>query len=112
MAANLTPADILSGTGLAGPQGSDSALVKLGILVTEPFEQFYGAVGARQPWQRFLLGFSLSSVLVWLTEPEFAFNPNGSPRPFSLLDSQSPDATIFHWSTIPFGIGLASAVFI
>lgn len=112
MAGNLSPSDILSGTGLGEPAAADSPLIKMGILVTEPFEQFYGAVGAREPWQRFALGFSLSSLLMFLTEPSWAYDEAGRARPWSVMSNGQPNATPFHWSILPIAFGVASAIFI
>jgi hypothetical protein len=102
--------DMLRETGIRPPE-PDSIGVKVAVALTEPFEQFYGAVGARQPWQRLALGFALGSIGMWLVEPRLSFDENGKPRPFKLVQN-TRDSTLVHWSIPPLLFGLASAVFI
>lgn len=111
MAQERLPIDPLREIGLVKPQ-EDSFGLKLAIAVTEPFQQLYSLVGAKQPWQRLALGFSLASVVLFLSEPRFAFDEQGNPRPWKLTDSRAKNATLIHWSIPALGFGLASAVFI
>lgn len=104
------PIDILRETGISRPE-PDSFGVKLAIAFTEPFQQFYSALGAKEPWQRLLFGFAFGGVVMFLTEPSFAFEKGGRPRPFA-LQSRDPNSTYIHWSVPPIAFGLASAVFV
>lgn len=89
-----------------------SVPVQVAVAVTEPFQQFYAAVGAKEPWQRLALGFALGSVVMFLQEPDFAFDPKTKqPRPWSVTTG-GPGSTFFHWTTVPLVLGLASALFI
>lgn len=82
-----------------------SALTKVAISVVEPFEQFYATVGAKAPYQRFALGFAVASVVMFLTEPSYAFDQSGRPYPFAQVG-------LSHWSVVPAAFGLASALFV
>lgn len=82
-----------------------SALTNAAVAVIEPFEQFYATVGAKAPYQRFLLGGALASAVMFLVEPSFAFDPHG--RPYSMQQ-----AGIGHWTVLAGAFGLASAVFV
>lgn len=102
--------DIVREARLSTPEDPGLA-VKAAILITEPFHQFYASVGASQPWQRLLLGTALASTAVWLTEPEWAFDKKGNPRPWRPLGN-APNSTLVHWSILPIAFGLFSSVVI
>jgi hypothetical protein len=103
--------DIIREARLSQPEDPGLA-VKAAVLVTEPFQQFYAAVGARQPWQRLLLGTALASTAVWLIEPKFAFDDKKNPRPWRPLNGKAPNSTLVHWSILPIAFGLFSATVI
>lgn len=102
--------DILKETHLKEAEPTSIGL-KLAIAVTEPFQQFYGAVGAKQPWQRLALGFAIASVGMFLSEPSISFDAEGRPRPWKFAGG-GKNSTLVHWSIPPLAFGLASAIFI
>ncbi len=97
---------IMQDLGMPAPQKS------LGETIVEPFESFYGTIGAITPAHRLVVTFAMASVIEFLVEPGFAFTPQGRARPFKLLDDQDPDSTYLHWAVLPLVVGVASALFV
>lgn len=83
----------------------------IGEKIVEPFEKFYGTIGAISPLHRFIVTSLAVAAIEFIAEPSFAFNPDGSTRPSSLVSSQR-DATAVHWTTLPLLAGMASALFV
>ena len=67
------------------------------------------SVGLNTPASRTLAGAVIGMGIVVGVKPGFAFNENGSYRPWALT-SGDPSATYFPWFSLPLGIGAAFGV--
>lgn len=89
---------------------ADSPVARIlgGSQPSGPIESVYGGVeslyasfglmsGDGAEAKRFVFGNLVGSGIVFALKPSFAFASNGEPRPWSLLNPQSPSKTALPW---------------
>lgn len=64
--------------------------------VLSPIESFFASLpGGNYPIGRAAWAGTTGGVIMYGVKPAFAFESNGEARPWILLDSSNPNATIF-----------------
>ena len=54
-------------------------------------------LGLKTPTTRFVAGFTITTGLLLLLRPRFAFLEDGTPRPWSLVGHKGNSATLIPW---------------
>ncbi len=80
--------------------------------VITPFENVALALGADTPAKRAAFGAALGGAALNLAQPDWAFNEDGSARPWGLLEPEAPDATSTPWYLVAGVIGAAFATLV
>ncbi len=69
--------------------------------IYEPIEQGLDSIGLMQgqsaPARRLVFGFALGSALTYIVRPSSMYNPDGSPRSWSVLDPEAADKSPVAW---------------
>jgi len=64
--------------------------------VIAPVEQVFASLPfGSSPSGRVLLAGGAGAAFAYFVRPAVSFDKNGNPRPWILLDSKNPDATVF-----------------
>lgn len=70
--------------------------------IITPVEQVVGALPfGGSPIGRIALGLAAGTALAYYVRPSMSFGKDGKPRPWIILDSQNPEATVFPYWAYP-----------
>lgn len=60
-----------------------------------------GIPGANTPGGRIAVFGGLGGAFAYFVKPDMTFFPNGSPRPWIVMDANNPNATLFpYWAYV------------
>lgn len=72
------------------------------VSVITPVEQIVGALPfGGSPVGRIALGLAIGTAVAYYFKPGMSFTKDGRARPWIILDSQNPEATIFPYWAYP-----------
>jgi hypothetical protein len=80
--------------------------------VEQVFDSFGMMRGAAAPVMRFGVGFLVGGLLVYAARPSFAFNKDGTARPWVPIAGGDKNATVTPWWTVGVALGGAFSILI
>ncbi len=82
--------------------------------LTDSFEQTFSALpGGNRAVVRGAYGFAIGYLIMEAMKPTFAYNPDGSKRPWVFFSKdEQPGATFIPWWSVPAGLAIGFGMFI
>ncbi len=90
--------------------------VPIGVVAVDKVEQVFDSLGmmrgAAAPILRFGTGFLIGGLLVYAARPSFAFDKDGSARPWVATAGDAKNATVTPWWGVGVAVGAAFSILI